>query len=409
MDPASGGETEGGDIEVDGDQRELRFFHEVHVIRGAILMLALGMMVAILNYASVILVPIVLAVLFAYVLNPFVRALARLRLPGTELRMPRGVAAMFVVIVAVSMTISLGILIGEQLGSFVVDVARYENRIVDNIRDVQKDLLQYQDRLESFLEPLRGSPAGEGLEADENGSDGGESLAEFVGPQRSIIEQTSELWVRASSYIAGGLTGLLGFVAQALTCIFVLFFMLVEGATIRSKLINILGKTAQRRDKVVEVLENVNRDVQRYLFYRFTINSVLALVAMLAYWIYGLNYVLLLGILAGLFNFVPYVGPFVGAIFPALVAYIQFGTFESVFWVVFIYGALTAVEGNVITPILLGRHLQLNSLAVILGLVFWGWLWGAIGMLLAIPILAAIKAVSQNVDDLQPVAELLRA
>ncbi|QDG50429.1 AI-2E family transporter [Persicimonas caeni] len=391
--------------------RELNFFHEVHVIRGAILLLAFGMGVAILNYASVILIPVVLAVFLAYVLNPFVSALMRLRIPRTEIFMPRGLASLIVVIFAVGLTVALGILIGDQFGSFAADIARYEDQIADNVKNLQTRLQEWQGRIEGYMEPIRRSQ----LPGEASGVAGAGAVAPPdasplpVESQKSLLEQTSELWLRASSYIAGGLSGLLGFLAQALTCIFVMLFMLIEAPSIRHKLINIMGTTDQRRDMVLEVLYNVNRDVQRYLFNRFATNSVLALVAMLCYWVYGLNYVLLLGILAGLFNFVPYVGPVVGSVFPALVAYIQFGTIESVFWVLVIYTALTGIEGNILTPVVLGRHLKLNSLAVILGLVFWGWLWGAIGMLLAIPIMAAIKAVALHVDDMRPIAELLRA
>jgi predicted PurR-regulated permease PerM len=391
--------------------RELRFFHEVHVIRGAILLLAVGMGVAILNYASVILIPVVLAVFFAYVLNPFVKGLMRLRVPATQIFMPRGLAAMVVVMLAVGLTVALGILIGDQFGSFAADISRYEDRIAGNIKSLRIDLIDLQTRMEGYLEPIRRDEvAGPGLEPSEKAQGISDRVvATADNTQRTLLDQTSDLWLSASSYIAGGLSGLLGFMAQALTCIFVLFFMLVEAPSIRQKLINIMGTTERRREMVLEVLSNVNRDVQRYLFNRFATNAVLAAVAMVCYWVYGLNYVLLLGILAGLFNFVPYVGPVVGALFPALVAYIQFGSIESVFSVLLIYGVLTGIEGNILTPVVLGRHLKLNSLAVMLGLVFWGWIWGAIGMLLAIPMMAALKAVALHVDDMRPVAELLRA
>lgn len=417
MDPTAGAEADNPQPEP--VERELNFFHEVHVIRGAILLLAVGMGVAILNYASVILIPVVLALFLSYVLNPFVKALMRLRIPRTQIFMPRAMASLVVVILAVSLTVSLGILIGNQFGSFAADLARYEERIADNIKELREDLLEMQDRLEGVLKPIRRSKGGAddspevvGQAAGGQTSEDGQNPFGFPTQQnnhKTLLEQTSELWVSASSYIAGGLSGLVGFLAQALTCIFVLFFMLVEAPSIRAKIINIMGTTPHRREMVLEVMQNVNRDVQRYLFNRFATNSVLALAAMLCYWIYGLNYVLLLGILAGLFNFVPYVGPVVGAIFPALVAYIQFGNIESVVWVLVIYAALTGIEGNIITPVVLGRHLELNSLAVMLALVFWGWLWGAIGMLLAIPMLAALKAVAMHVEDLRPVGELLKA
>ncbi len=417
MEPSGGGDPHEPGLGPEPDDLEQSFFHEVHVIRGAILLLAVAVGVALLHYTSDILIPVVLAVFLAYVLNPFVRALMRLRVPKTEVYMPRGLASLVVVIVAVGLTVSLGILIGNQFGAFVSDIARYEDRIAENVEDFQERVLDWQERVEGHLQPIRRAQEDAGLSMGGDGApEGGEEAAEadavlpsLPEQQASLFEQTSELWMSATSYIAGGLTGLLGFVAQSLTCIFVLFFMLVDAPRIRDKLINIMGTTAHRREMVVEVMENVNRDVQRYLFNRFATNVVLGSVAMLAYWVYGLNYVLLLGILAGLFNFVPYVGPVVGTIFPALVAYLQFGTFESVLWVMLIYGMLTGIEGNIITPLVLGRHLELNSLAVMLGLVFWGWLWGAIGLLLAIPILAAIKAVAVHVEDMHPVAELLRA
>ncbi|MFP4599950.1 MAG: AI-2E family transporter [Persicimonas sp.] len=420
MESSGGGKPHEPGADPGPDGLEQSFFHEVHVIRGAILLLAVTAGAALLHYASSILIPVVLAVFLAYVLNPFVRALMRLRLPQTEIYMPRGLAALLIVVVAVGLTVSLGVLIGNQLGSFVSDIARYEDRIAENVEDMQERLLDLQERFEGRLQPIRRAQedAGLSMSARQGENQAGQRRAEADPKQvlptlpeqhKSLLEQTSDLWMSATSYIAGGLTGLIGFLAQSLTCIFVLFFMLVEAPKIRDKLIHIMGTTERRREMVLEVLENVNRDVQRYLFNRFATNVVLGSVAMLAYWIYGLNYVLLLGILAGLFNFVPYVGPVVGAIFPALVAYLQFGTFESVLWVVLIYGLLTGIEGNIITPLVLGRHLELNSLAVMLGLVFWGWLWGAIGLLLAIPILAAIKAVAVHVEDMHPIAELLRA
>jgi predicted PurR-regulated permease PerM len=389
-----------------------QFFHEIHVIRGAILVLAFGVGLAVLKYASVILIPVVLAVFLAYVLNPFVKWLMKARLPGTEYTMPRGFASFIVVVLAFAMTVSLGIVIGDQFKDFAAELVQYEDQIAENISNVQENVQNLQARFEEYLQPIRGD--GEASNEAEAAAEAGvEALAEPETPKNGsskpgFFEQTSEIWVRVSGFVAGGITGLLGFLAQLLTVIFVLYFALLEAPNIRAKVIHIMGTTPERRRLTIEVLENVNRDVQRYLFNRFATNSVLAGTAMLAYYIYGMKYVLLLGVLAGLFNFVPYVGPAVGSIFPALIAYIQFGSIEAVFWVLVIYGTLTGIEGNFVTPLVLGRHLRLNSLAVMLGLVFWGWLWGAIGMFLAIPILAGIKAVAEHVEDMQPIGELLR-
>jgi predicted PurR-regulated permease PerM len=409
MDSDSGEERD--PPKVDDSATPGQFFHELHVIRGAILVLAIGVGLAVLKYASVVLIPVVLAIFLAYVLNPFVKWLMKLRLPGTEFHMPRGLASFIVVVLAFSMTVSLGLLIGDQFREFAAELVRYEDQIAENVGELQERIQNLQTRVEEYIQPIRGD--GEGADdATVNGEKVVESPTEpdagNGATKPSFFEQTSEIWVRVSGFVAGGITGLLGFLAQLLTVIFVLYFALLEAPNIRAKVIHIMGTTPERRRLTIEVLENVNRDVQRYLFNRFATNSVLAGVAMLAYYVYGMKYVLLLGVLAGLFNFVPYVGPAVGAVFPAVIAYIQFGTLESVFWVLVIYGTLTGIEGNFVTPLVLGRHLRLNSLAVMLGLVFWGWLWGAIGMFLAIPILAGLKAVAEHVEDMQPIGELLR-
>lgn len=388
-------------------------FHDLRVIRAAILLLAGGVGVAVLKYASVVLIPVVLAVFFAYVLNPVVGWLTRLRIPGLRAGPPRGLAALLVVVLAFSMAVSLGALIGDQFRQFAAEIVEYQDQIADSVGQVRERIESLQARIEAYAESLRDDadePA-EGLEqasSPEAVSEPAPRPAKGTSAAPGFFDQTSELWVRISDFVAGGLTGLIGFMAQLLTLIFVLYFALLEAPNMRAKVVHILGTTPERRRRTIDVLENVNRDIQRYLFNRFATNTVIAAVAMAAYWAYGMKYVLLLGVLAGLFNFVPYVGPLVGAIFPALIAYIQFGDFEAVFWVLVIYGTITGVEGNLVTPLVLGRHLRLNSLAVMLGLVFWGWLWGAIGMFLAIPILAGLKAVAENVDDLRPLGELLR-
>ncbi|MGM0555831.1 MAG: AI-2E family transporter [Myxococcota bacterium] len=411
MDSESGEETQPQNVEAPATAGQ--FFHEVHVIRGAILVLAIGVGLAVLKYASVVLIPVTLAIFLAYVLNPFVKWLMKARLPGTEYTMPRGFASFLVVVVAFALTVSLGIVIGDQFKDFAAELVRYEDQIAENVSNLQESVQNLQSRFEEYLQPIRGEgQVVEDSEASpligEGATPEPESSSNNGAGKSSFFEQTSEIWVRVSGFVAGGITGLLGFLAQVLTVIFVLYFALLEAPNIRAKVIHIMGTTPERRRLTIEVLENVNRDVQRYLFNRFATNSVLGGMAMLAYYVYGMKYVLLLGVLAGLFNFVPYVGPAVGSIFPALIAYIQFGTIESVFWVLVIYGTLTGIEGNFVTPLVLGRHLRLNSLAVMLGLVFWGWLWGAIGMFLAIPILAGVKAVSEHVEDMQPIGELLR-
>lgn len=431
------GLAEGAEVLGNGNspETERRFFHEIHVMRGAILLVAAGVLVAFLYLARVILIPIVLAVFLAYVLNPLVSGLERLKIPKTDIRMPRTLATTAVVLMTVALTTALGVVLADQVRQLGAELPQYADRITDDARQIRERLLEFEEDIEKALEPIRRNPdekrgepeagAGTGANVGARPQQSGprtpsqmpEGRTTTTQPppipaapsqQSVVVDQAGDLWVSASSYLAGSLTGLVGVLVQALTCVFVLFFTLIQAPAFKTKLLRIMGTTDSRREAILEVLRDINRDVQGYLFGRFLINTILAMIVSLSFFAYGLRYSLLIGILAGLLNFIPYVGAIIGMFFPAVVAYMQFGTPSAMLWSAFIYMMLTGVEGNLITPIVLGRHLRLNSLAVLIGLIFWGWLWGAIGMLLAIPILAVMRVVAEHVEDLRPLGELLR-
>ncbi len=415
---SDGDETE----ETDGDATESlleRLLYDAEIMRGALLIVAAGVVVAFLYFARVILVPVVLAAFLSYVLNPLVEQLSRLRFPTTELRLPRIVSVTLVVIFSTVLTGALGFVLGNQMRQLGAELPKYSQRIAKDINQIRKKVLEVEERVQKSFESIRVNPEGEGEGAGGEEPDlppGEEPKLENPlerpdkqQPREIVVRPGgSNLWQRISPFLAGGLSGLVGYAVQGITLMFVLFFILLQAPNFKNKLLNIVGTTDRRRRVTLQALEDINQDVQSYLFGRALINVVLAIAIAIAFLIYGIRYALLLGILGGLLNFIPYFGAVVGMGIAAAVAYMQFGTPSTVLTTMAIYFVLTSIEGNLITPITLGRQLQLNSLAVLLGLIFWGWLWGAIGMLLAIPILAVARVVSEHVPDLEPVAELLR-
>lgn len=368
----------------------------VGAIRISAMMLSGSLFLVFCHYTRSILVPIVMAIFLSYVLNPFVDVLSKVRFPGTHVRLPRLAAALLVVLVALTLVSFLGIFIADQTAEFVGEIPKYQSTIANNIAQARSHVLSWQDHAAAYLEPIRGQAAPVDVVADQ------ERL------QRLLEQGNADVWTSISNYIFGSITSLLEFTGQALMCLFVLFFVLLEGPVLRTKAINIVGTSLRGRRVALEIMRNVNEDVQRYLFNRVLTNMVLAIVVGFTYFIFGMKYAFLLGILAGIFNFVPYVGPAVGALFPALAAYMQFGDWTQVIWVLIIYTFLTGFEGNLVTPIVLGRHLKLNSLAVLLACIFWGWLWGPIGLFLAVPIMAVFKAMAEHIDAIRPAGELLR-
>lgn len=377
---------------------------DMRLMRVAQIIVAVGVLCAMLYIAAPILIPTMLAVFLSYVLSPPVAALARLRFPGTSVAMPRSLAVMIVVFLAMGLLTVLGIFIVNEVVQFASELPRYEDQISANIVSARDSLMDMQAQIETYLQEVRAEQGAPTLDPQ-----AAPPAPEPVSPDVSgLLEQTSSLWSSVTGYVFGSITSLLTFTGQALMCLFVLFFILLEGPVLKIKAITLAGNSLKRRRVMLEILHNVNEDVQRYLFNRVLTNTVLALLVGGIYWMFGLRYAFLMGVFAGIFNFVPYVGPAVGSVFPVLVAYIQFGHWEPVLWVFLIYALLTGVEGNILTPIVLGRHLKLNSLAVLLACIFWGWIWGPIGLFLAVPILAVFKAMAEHVDSVRPIGELLR-
>ena len=378
----------------------MNLIDDVRAVRVCLVIVAIAATIGLLHFARPILIPIVLAFFLSYVLTPFVNALMKLRIPATRVNMPRGLAALIVVVCAVSLAGLVGTFIGDQIRRLVMDLHHYQDQFIENINRLRETVSELQARVESYLDPFRRE--GEGIApVDDSGApvEGFEPLTDQGG---------ADFWATATDFIAGGLTGFLGIVAQALMCVFVLVFILAQGPALHRRIVETAGESTARRRAAENILSNVNDDVQRYLFNRFATNTCVAILVGLIFYLYGLDFAFLLGIFAGLFNFIPYVGPIIGSVFPATVAYVQFGELQAVFWCVLIYASVTGLEGNLVTPYVIGRHLKLNSLAVLLSAIFWGWMWGAIGLLLAIPIVATMKSISENVDGLRGLAAFLR-
>jgi predicted PurR-regulated permease PerM len=127
----------------------------------------------------------------------------------------------------------------------------------------------------------------------------------------------------------------------------------------------------------------------------------------LSFWWLGVEYAALWGLAAGVMNTIPYFGPTVVAIAAFAFGFVQFDSVRQATIVAMASLTITTIEGMFITPLLVSRMARMNPVAVFLGLLFWGWLWGVVGMLLAVPLLMTMKSVADRVDDLKPLAELL--
>lgn len=324
-----------------------------------------------LYVARTVVLPLVVALLFALVLAPVVRALTRLRLP-------RWLAAG--VVVAGLVTFGGGLLV-----YLSGPAAEWMDRAPVFMSQAEQKLWQLREPVEKV------SRATEEVER----------IADVDGENDAPEVQVSE------SSLSGDLVALtLTAVSTAAVTLVLLYFLLTWGDRFVLKLAAVLPG-AQGRDRGVEVARKVERSVSEYLLTVTVINAGLGVAVGFALWLLGMPSPILWGALAFLLNFVPYLGALVGVSVLTVVAFLSLDGVAAALLPPAIYLTLTAIEGSFVTPSVLGYRLKLNPLILFAGIIFWGWMWGAVGAVLAVPMIASVKILCDEVESLAPVGELL--
>lgn len=315
-----------------------------------------------------------LALVFALLLGPVVTWL------NLRLRLPRGLGALLVLA-----------LLG---GGLYYGVAALGQPAVEWFDRAPRSLRVLEDRLRPLKEPVeKVTEATEGIEKLTRVDEGGSAPRQVeVRRQPPLIERVFE---RARTVVVG-----------AVMTFILLYFLLVSGDMFLRKLVRVMPTLANKR-KTVEVAQRVQGDLSSYLGTITAINLGLGVAEAVAMMLLGMPNPVLWGAMAALLNYIPYFGAIVGTGVVGLVAALTFD--EGALWLAApaVYFVLTAAEGYFVTPLVLGQRLRLNPVAILLGLLFWGWLWGIAGAFLAVPLLVALKILSENLPQLQGVDEFL--
>jgi predicted PurR-regulated permease PerM len=188
---------------------------------------------------------------------------------------------------------------------------------------------------------------------------------------------------------------------------FLTYFMLASGNTFRRKLVRIAGPGMAEKKLTVQALDEINAQMQRYLLVQLLASLGVGLLTGICFAIIGVKHAAVWGVAAGVLNLVPYVGSIAVTGGAALVAFLQFGTIEMALVVGGSSLVINTIEGYLLVPWATSKASSMNPVAVFIGVLAWGWMWGVWGLLLGIPILMAVKAVCDRVDHLKPVGELL--
>ncbi len=196
------------------------------------------------------------------------------------------------------------------------------------------------------------------------------------------------------------------FIASTVLLFILLYFLLAYDGVFLGKLIKLLPKLADKK-RAVSIASEIEAQVSRYLFTATAINICLGLAVGTTVGLLGLRNPIMWGALVAVLNFVPYLGALTGIICITLGAVLSFDSLGYALLFPAVYLVFAVLEGNFITPLVMGRSLTLNPVVILLSLIFWGWIWGIVGVILAVPILAAFKIFCAHIEPMEPLAEFL--
>jgi predicted PurR-regulated permease PerM len=352
--------------------------------------------VLVLQYAQSVLIPIVLGVLISYSLAPLVAALHRLHIA-------RAIGAAVAVILLVA-ALGLGAYtLSDEAMAIVSDVPAAAQRVRDRMRATQHEeggALQKVQQAATEIDRAAQEAAAP-TPAEQAAS---RRTTAQTGVQKVEVVQPA---FRATDYIWSGGVGLLSFGGQFVLVLFLVYFFLVTGDLYKRKVVKIAGPTLSQKKITVQILDDINQQIASFMRVQVLTSFIVAVATGFALWWFGVEQFVVWGLLAGIFNSIPYLGPVLVTGALGVVAFMQFDDVGKTAYVCGVTFAITSLEGFLLTPMLMGRAAQMNPVAIFIGLLFWSWIWGLWGTVLAVPMLMMLKAICDHVEDLQPIGELL--
>lgn len=357
---------------------------DINVRNVGLTVIAFAATMYLLHWAQQAFIPIVLSILISYALEPIVSML-------TTIRIHRVIAAGLVVMLTAG-SLGYGIYsLSDDAAAIVAQVPEAAQRLRRTMR---------RDTTPGPIEQVQ--KAANELQKTADQATPANPTAKDV--TRVQIEEPA---INVRQYVTWGSAGLMAFAGQATLVLFFVFFLLASGDLFKRKLVKLAGPSLEKKKITVQILDEINRQIARFLLVRIITSVVVGVVTGIAFSMIGLQQAALWGALAGIFNSVPYFGPVIVAFSTAVVGFLQFGTAAMAAYVAGVSLVITSIEGWLLTPWLTSRTARTNEVAIFIGLIFWSFVWGIWGTLLAVPMLVAVKAYCDHIDDLKPLGELL--
>ncbi|HSS16301.1 MAG TPA: AI-2E family transporter [Candidatus Dormibacteraeota bacterium] len=320
-------------------------------------------------FMRAILLPIVLALLLSYLLRPIVRGLAKLKIP--------------LAVSAAVILIGLLVLVGYGISALAAPTVAWLQKAPAGLAELQHKLLPVKKSVAQVTQATS--------EIEKLATTNAE--IKTVEVKRHPISET--FFTRTPEFIASAVLSLI-----------LLYFLIVYDQAFIAKLVKLLPTLSDKKTAVA-IAHDIESQVSRYLFTITAINVCLGLAVGTAVGLLGLRNPLMWGVMVALLNFVPYLGALTGIICMTIGAVLSFDSLGYALIFPAVYLAFGTLEGSFITPWIMGRSLTLNPVIILLSLTFWGWMWGIVGIILAVPILAAFKIFCAHIKPMEPLAEFL--
>ena len=321
-----------------------------------------------------LILPVLLSMFFALVGNPIIRLLQRIRIP-------RFISALAVLCSGIALAVLLGQQLVQPAGEWVRDAPRELRSLAPKLQKLTKPVQQANEAAENIARAAGGDSAGKRVQV----------VKTEVNDPYKVLTATPKL------------------LASVLAVVLLTFFFMVYGQDLQRNAIALLPDR-QKKKVTVEILHTIEVEVSRYVLTISVINAVVGLVFAACLFFFldlPLDEALLWGTMAALLNFAPYLGPLIGMIVMLLMGFASYDEPLQSLLPAAIYLGLHTLEGQIITPIVLGKRMALSPLILILALMVFGWMWGIIGLLLAVPLLVCVKIVLSRLEGMDGWAHLL--
>lgn len=325
-------------------------------------LISVFMIVWVLIIGETIILPFMIALFFSFLLDPIVELLMKWKIPVS-------ISVILTLLLAFVFLYLIGLLVYASVQSFVGQFPLYQGRLLNWIAQITK-----------FIEEV----LGERLQLKDY------KTLDWFG------------WLKNFSIAKGVLSSVgtfLTFVLRILIVIIFIAYLLTGKRNINSKIKEAFPDS--QADRIISILETVTSQVQKYLGVKTVLNFIAGIISIVIFYIFGLDFAIFWGFLIFLFNFIPNIGAVIASILPALFSLLQFGSPTIAFWLIVVLTILQLSMGNIIEPRMMGRSLNLSPLFVILSLIFWGYIWGITGLILAVPILGTVTIVLENIESLK--------